>query len=781
MSAQLSLVVIGTRGSGLSSFALIAARLTGFHIIDVDALFVGEHGMSRRACLREWGEQRYCDTSARHFRDLLSSHLHDHILLCASVFEAAGSNARSLVQASRYGTAVVMISRERGEVQRHLALADSPEVQRILFAKQQFCRQVSDVEYYNLSEDQGPQEASDAVFCALRSDQPFPRRTRRLQNVTRDVLCLLRMLNYRIGGEECLRGPDEIQSREFPSYTTLNFTDVLRKRSDMVGLDCASDVLELLVPLPTIQATGHEDIESICESFQLLRRHFQLPIIYHIEWDPNFSPSEKTRYSELSKQGLRLLPEYATIDLRCSDHEMATFVSACRGRTKVLGHRTYSTSEDFSWRDPSLLKQCRRAAALGCNYVRFLRFAVTPSEDRECTAFQAVASTLSSIPVSASSVDRFARSSAVNNPGLTAVSQPSFSTLNELESLANSHDLTRARFSGFVFHPLHFHIYGASVDYSLSPAMHNVAFECLGMGHRYSPHQSNSLQEIKNLFNDTFGGASISLPFKSAVIDLLDTISEPAKIIQAVNTVLPRRAKATQMEGHSVTTIPHNEKNRAGKIVGLHGENTDWVALRDCILRQLSAANSVDPLTTALVVGAGGMARASVYALMKLGVKHIVIWNRTMSRAELLVANFTKYATGLASSASNRQTRFRIIESFTNPWPSDMKQPSIIVCTPPAHSINSEPGLDFTIPEPWFRSKTGGVIVEVSLSIPQASDYSLIICASCPTKRGLRPFCVKHTTMRIRDGLLSSPLSYSSNKAALSSSYSPAGTHRGTK
>lgn len=715
MSVQPSLIVIGRRGSGLSSFALIAARLTGFTIIDVDAHFVSEHGMSRTACLRDWGEHRYRSTAACFLQTLLSRHQQNRILVCAS--EAADSNSPALMRACDSGAHIIMISREDGAIQQHLGLTASPEVQRILFATQQLCRRVSNIEYYNLPEAQGPETVSDLVYRALRSDLPPRRRIRRLRNVTRDVHYLLKMLGYSTGGDESLRGSDELQCREFPSYTTLSFQEVLQKRSHVKGLDCVSDALELQVPISADQLLGLEDIDRICEAFQLLRRHFQLPIIYHVEWAREMPPSSKATYADLCKQGLRLLPEYATIDLRCSDQEISAFVSACRGRTKVIAHRTSCPLEDFTWRDPSLLEHCQRAAALGCHHVRLVRFAMNTSEDRDCAAFQTLANSVTSIPVSATITDRYARSSAVNNIGLTAVSQQILSSPIDLTLLPSFRDLAQARFASFVHHPLHYHIYGASVDYSLSPAMHNVAFEVLGMGHRYSPRQSDSLEGFKNLLDDTFGGASLSLPFKSSVISLVDTVSEPARIIQAVNTILPRRDRVTHTAKYPVAPVPNTDKNRAGKITALHGENTDWLALRICIQRQLSAANSVDSSTSALVIGAGGMARATVYALMDLGVRNIVIWNRSVARAELLVANYSVYAASLATPGNSWQTKFRILEKLTDPWPSDMSQPSIIVCTPPAHSINGNPGFDFAVPEPWFGSMTGGVIVEASPQI----------------------------------------------------------------
>jgi threonine dehydrogenase-like Zn-dependent dehydrogenase len=174
----------------------------------------------------------------------------------------------------------------------------------------------------------------------------------------------------------------------------------------------------------------------------------------------------------------------------------------------------------------------------------------------------------------------------------------------------------------------------------------------------------------------------------------------------------------------------------------------------------LSVANSVDSSSAALVIGAGGMARATVYALMDLGVRNIVIWNRSIARAELLVANYSVYATSLATPGNFWQTRFRILHNLTDPWPADMNQPTIIVCTPPAHTIDKTPGLDFTVPEPWFGSMTGGVIVEVSLRIICGYDHMLTNRVSYPTKRRQRLFCGKRTATHTGAGQSSSPLSF---------------------
>lgn len=718
-----SIILVGQRGSGLSSFAVITAQLTGFEVVEIDALFVQEHASSRAAYLRAWGEQRYRQVAARFFQDTLLRYKSEHVLVCGS--DSVDPATPSLLDECSPGAPVVMVNCDLNSVRNRLNLADSDQSMDIINASQMLCRRVSDLEFYNLPEEEGPESVSDMVFNALRPEQSQGYRTKRLRNVTQDVTRFLNLLGYLSSGNTLLPELNAFLSREFPSFTTLRVPDIVRDSSSLADSDFSSDALEISLPPSAGMDSRVDQTELTNVAFQLLRRHHPQPIIYHVQFEPDTALAQPKRYLELCRHGLRLLPEYATIDLQCSDQEIATIVAASHKCTRIVANRTFSPSEDFSWNDPFLFEQCRRAAALGCHQVRFVHQSSSPSEDRDCASFQILANAASSIAVSAICIDRYAKSSAVNSPGFVAVSKPGPASSPEDRLLPTSHELNQARFSNFTFYPLHFYVFGASVSYSMSPAMHNAAFKFHGLQHSYSARQSSSLEDLSAFFDDTFGGASISLPFKSDVMSLLDSVSESAKAIQAVNTILPIRETAKSGKWPPRGWKNNRVNNRAGKITGLHGENTDWIALRTCIGRQLSAANSVTPASTSLVVGAGGMARASVYALMSLGIKNIVIWNRTLSRAQQLVGHFEDFIrcqeAGI-SSIPNQQlsSRFHILESLTQPWPADMKQPSIIICTPPAHRIGIDPGLDFKIPQQWFRSATGGVIVEVS---PSTSEH----------------------------------------------------------
>lgn len=151
---------------------------------------------------------------------------------------------------------------------------------------------------------------------------------------------------------------------------------------------------------------------------------------------------------------------------------------------------------------------------------------------------------------------------------------------------------------------------GDPVDHSLSPYMHNAAFAALGIDARYElwgtsaedvPARLASLREPEVL------GANVTVPHKQLVMPLLDSVSESAQRIGAVNTIVPRDGT-------------------------LHGENTDVYGFG----RSLQDAIEGASVRRAVVVGAGGASRAVLVSLQEAGVADIVVVNRTVEKAEHL-------------------------------------------------------------------------------------------------------------------------------------------------
>ncbi len=154
---------------------------------------------------------------------------------------------------------------------------------------------------------------------------------------------------------------------------------------------------------------------------------------------------------------------------------------------------------------------------------------------------------------------------------------------------------------------------GWPVAHSRSPQMHNAALAQLGLSTwRYQklpipPHLFEAT--VRALPDAGFRGVNVTIPHKQAALALADTATETARAIGAANT------------------LTFGDDGR------IHADNTDATGF-------LSPLKTSVYDKTALVLGAGGSARAVVYALTQAGAREIRIWNRTTQRADVLAQEF---------------------------------------------------------------------------------------------------------------------------------------------
>jgi shikimate dehydrogenase len=161
-------------------------------------------------------------------------------------------------------------------------------------------------------------------------------------------------------------------------------------------------------------------------------------------------------------------------------------------------------------------------------------------------------------------------------------------------------------------------VLGYPVGHSRSPVMMNAAFAELGLDWHYVrlPVPPGLFAEIvPALAASGFQGANVTIPHKVAAHAVCDELSDAAAAIGAVNTL--------SFEG--------------GRIAG---DNTDAGGLIDALDTELTGAS-------VLVLGAGGTARAAVWALREAGAE-VAIWNRTPERAAQLAEEFgVRHATSI--------------------------------------------------------------------------------------------------------------------------------------
>lgn len=166
-------------------------------------------------------------------------------------------------------------------------------------------------------------------------------------------------------------------------------------------------------------------------------------------------------------------------------------------------------------------------------------------------------------------------------------------------------------------------VIGWPIAHSLSPAMHNAAFDALGLNWRYLafPVRPGEVPSaIAGLVALGFRGANVTVPHKEAVLHTMDVVPARVREFGAVNTVIIDRDAQGQPT--------------------LRGENTDVGGFTHA-LREGGFEPSGKRV---LVVGAGGGARGVVYALCQTGAAEVVVLNRTPARASTLAGDLASGA-----------------------------------------------------------------------------------------------------------------------------------------
>ena len=156
-------------------------------------------------------------------------------------------------------------------------------------------------------------------------------------------------------------------------------------------------------------------------------------------------------------------------------------------------------------------------------------------------------------------------------------------------------------------------IIGWPLGHTMSPTLHNWGFGQLGVDGVYEayPLKPKDLAAfMEKIRNEPILGMSVTIPHKQTVMDHLDHITDRAKSVGAVNTLY--------WDGDK-----------------LCGENTDVIGI-------IAPLKKLDTLPeSAMILGAGGAARAAVTGFKELGIRDISVSNRTYEKAEVLADDFS--------------------------------------------------------------------------------------------------------------------------------------------
>lgn len=180
---------------------------------------------------------------------------------------------------------------------------------------------------------------------------------------------------------------------------------------------------------------------------------------------------------------------------------------------------------------------------------------------------------------------------------------------------------------------------GDPVSHSLSPRLHGPAMAALGLDGVYVAVRTTAPGLPGLLRGIAWGGGAgnVTLPHKTLAFASVDEHTVAARETGAVNTFW--------LEGETIV-----------------GDNTDVSGFQTAFRRLMGDT----PARSALVIGAGGAARAALVGLGGLGVSRVGIWNRTALRAQELVERFSYAVPGLIWVSERRGGAWDVIVNATS-------------------------------------------------------------------------------------------------------------------
>jgi len=250
-------------------------------------------------------------------------------------------------------------------------------------------------------------------------------------------------------------------------------------------------------------------------------------------------------------------------------------------------------------------------------------------------------------------------------------------------------------------------ILGYPVGHSLSPLMHNAAFNALELDYIYVPlpvEPDHLGQAVAGLKAMGVVGANVTIPHKVTIIPYLDELDRSAQLAGAVNTIVIRKGRCI-------------------------GYNTDVQGF----VQSLTAKNITIKGKNAVIMGAGGAARAVVCGLIEQGIDQIIIGTRNNLKAQEFVKLFP---TGTHIQGCDWQKAMFI---------DAIRQCDIFInCTPLGMSTNNEVAL----PINWQDVKSNATVCDLIYNPPmtqfltdaQSRGHMVINGASMLVEQGALAF-----------------------------------------
>ncbi|KAG0697878.1 EPSP synthase-domain-containing protein [Suillus ampliporus] len=652
-AASASVILIGMRGSGKTHVGTLASTALSRPFIDADAYFESKHNMGVREFVHTNGWPAFRAAETENLKELIQAAGTGHVIsMGGGIVETP--QARDVLKNYAKTGLVVHVLRDIEEIVSYLGEetarpAYGEPIAEVFKRREPWFAECANYDFINHING----EATDGE--------------------------ILRFFRHITGQPNLAENVAAGKRSYFVSLTYPDVTPALRHIPDLTtGVDAVELRVDLLRAPDALGAIPSQTY--VAAQVAALRGATSLPIVFTVRTIGQggaFPDNAEREAFELLGLALRLGVEYIDVEISASE-KLIKELAARKGFSQIIAS-WHDWSGKMKWKEDVVRSKYALASQLG-DIVKIVGKADTLQDNFALYDFVAKANAQpgakSIIAINMGVEGQMSRIlnrtlSPVTHPLLPSKAAPGQLSFAQIQKALNLLGQLPAR---------RYFLFGTPIAHSMSPTLHNTGFEVLGLPHSYELLETANVgEEIKaTLAAPEFGGASVTIPFKLDVIPLLDKLSPAAEAIGAVNTITP------VIEGG----------NRI-----LYGDNTDWLGIRESIR---SRAPSIGAPAAALVIGAGGTARAAIFALQSLGAQRIYLFNRTASKAQALVDAFP-------------DTPVKLIKTL-DAWPVEGPAPTVIVSTVPASATTTDGTSTNAVllPLALFDATANGVVVDMA-------------------------------------------------------------------
>lgn len=468
------------------------------------------------------------------------------------------------------------------------------------------------------------------------------------ESIDVDTKRLQHMISIAQGSQRPSRLPISLEVGEYSHFLSLTYPDLKPHRDKLKTLRRGLDAWELRVDLLEDQSPL-----NILRQVAYLRSisNTPLPIVYTVRTVSQLGrhpDDQRDQLLSLVKAGLRAGVEWLDIECSLPPDTLASITAMVaqhevyRRQTRLIGsfHSRGAVSSYDDEQLRTIFQQCYRLSSLspsvatgmscedGGNDVRttadvikvVLGASSMADSERLHRIGQEVMETLhrqSPVRYIGLCLGTEGQASRVLNRYFTPVTHPLLAEAAPGQLSVES--LQQRRQASGLLSAKQFFLFGHRIQYSLSPAIHNTAFHTLQLPHHYSLWDALNVTDYASVLasnvntcggridaegahtvGGSFGGASVTIPHKETIIPFLDDVSDAARAIGAVNTIVPQHV--------------------SGRPTRYVGHNTDWLGMFRPLSQLITASAAERPTRgVGVVLGAGGTARAACYTVKQLG------------------------------------------------------------------------------------------------------------------------------------------------------------------